>query len=108
MTDWRRRLNDLILEKHPSSEIPEIPRKPYYGDNGENGTKTSPGKRPPLDVHGAPCGLCPSCGQGEFWRWPKFHAQHDPADWRCCFCDPIPHGSGPVDFCGVPDRMLVP
>jgi hypothetical protein len=28
---------------------------------------------PPLDKEGVPCGACPSCGQGEFWRWPKFH-----------------------------------
>ncbi len=65
-----------------------------------------PKPAPPLDANGAPCGGCPGCGQGEFWRWPKFHSEHNPADWRCCFCDPIPHGSGPCDFCGVPDSMV--
>ena len=69
-------------------------------------TGTSSPKRPPMDADGAPCGGCPGCGQGEFWRSPKFHPEHDPADWRCGVCDPIPHGSGPCDFCGVPDSML--
>ena len=41
-----------------------------------------------------------------FGAGPSFMPEHDPADWRCCFCDPIPHGSGPCDFCGVPDSML--
>lgn len=64
------------------------------------------GMQAPMDANGVPCGGCPGCSQGEFWRWPKFHPEHDPADWRrCCFCDPISHGSG-SDFCGVPDSML--
>ena len=36
------------------------------------------GFSPPLDAEGVPCGGCPSCNQGEFWRWPKFHPKHDP------------------------------
>ena len=41
--------------------------------------------------------------QGEFWRWPKFHKDHDPRGWVCWFCSPPPEGSGPCDFCGVPE-----
>jgi hypothetical protein len=61
---------------------------------------------PPFDADGVPCGGCPSCGLGEFWRYPKFHAQHDPRGWICWFCSPPPAGSGPFDFCGVPDSQL--
>jgi len=57
---------------------------------------------PPLGADGVPCGPCPSCGKGEFWRWPKYHKDHDPRGWTCWFCLPPPHGSGPCDFCGVP------
>jgi hypothetical protein len=51
-----------------------------------------------------PCGLCPTCRRGEFWRWPKYHKDHDPAGWICWFCSPPPEGSGPCDFCGVPEH----
>jgi hypothetical protein len=61
---------------------------------------------PPLDAEGVPCGGCPSCGRGEFWRWPKFHWAFNHCDWRCWFCAPPPPDSGPCDFCGVPDQML--
>jgi hypothetical protein len=61
---------------------------------------------PPLDADGVPCDRCPSCGRGEFWRWPKFHRQHRPEGWSCWFCSPPPKDSGPCDFCGVPDQML--
>ena len=57
---------------------------------------------PPYDAEGVPCGLCPSCHRGEFWRWPRFHKDHDPSGWVCWFCSPPPEGSGPCDFCGVP------
>ena len=106
MTDWMRRLNELILEKDPSDNSDNSANSPPIVTNVTIVTGTSSPKRPPMDADGVPCGGCPGCGQGEFWRWPKFHAEHDPADWRCCFCDPIPHGSGPCDFCGVPDSML--
>jgi hypothetical protein len=59
---------------------------------------------PPLDAEGVPCGGCPSCGQGEFWRWPRFHKDHDPRGWICWFCSPPPPYSGPCDFCGVPEN----
>ena len=61
---------------------------------------------PPLDAEGIPCGLCPRCGVGEFWRLPKFHPCHEPRGWRCLHCDPIPAGEGPCDACGVPGRSV--
>ena len=61
---------------------------------------------PPRDAEGVPCGGCPSCGRGESWRWPKFQKDHK-HHWICLFCSPPPRGSGPCDFCGVPDHMLM-
>src|SRR5262245_15618607 len=58
---------------------------------------------PPLDAEGVPCGGCPTCHRGEFWRWPKYHRDHDPTGWICWFCFPPPEDSGPCDFCGVPE-----
>ena len=46
------------------------------------------GFSPPLDAEGVPCGGCPKCNQGEFWRWPKFHKDHNPNGWMCWFCSP--------------------
>jgi hypothetical protein len=60
-------------------------------------------KAPLLDSDGVPYDLCPGCGHGEFWRLPVFHPRHNARGWCCCFCDPISHGAGPCDFCGVPD-----
>jgi hypothetical protein len=51
---------------------------------------------------GLPCGGCPTCGKGEFWRWAKFHPQHNSRGWIWWFCAPPPAESGPCDFCGVP------
>ena len=58
---------------------------------------------PPFTSAGIPCGVCPSCSRAEFWRYPKFHKDHDPRGWVCWFCSPPPEGSGPCDFCGVPE-----
>jgi hypothetical protein len=57
---------------------------------------------PPLD-RDVPCGLCPTCGQGEFWR-----PSRTTAVWRCWFCSPPPEGWGvrDLDFAGVPDASL--
>ena len=44
---------------------------------------------PPLDAEGVPCGLCPSCNRGEFWRRPKFHKEHNPTGWICWFFSPL-------------------
>ena len=60
---------------------------------------------PSLDAEGVPCGCCPSCRHGDFWRWPKSHPDHQPNGWRCYFCSPPPDRSGPLDFCGVPEGM---
>ena len=95
------------ISKTRLGKKPSKPSKPSFesfeGSHPEVISKIGPA---PMDADGVPCGGCPGCGQGEFWRWPKFHPQYDPAGWRCCFCDPIPRGSGPCDFCGVPDSML--
>ena len=58
---------------------------------------------PSYDADGVPCSVCPSCSRGEFWRYPKFYKDHDPRGWVCWFCSPPPEGSGPCDFCGVPE-----
>jgi hypothetical protein len=102
MTDWIRRLNTLILEKDPGDDSANRCQKPLSSPNVTIVTGISEPKPPPLDSNGVNCDLCPDCGQGEFWRLPAFHPKHDPRGWRCCFCDPIPHGAGPCDFCGVP------
>jgi hypothetical protein len=105
MGDWLRRLSELEAEKskntplRPAAEIDEI----NFGNFGSTPERPF---SPPLDTDGVPCGGCPSCGQGEFWRWPHFHPQHDPRGWQCWFCAPPPSGSGPCDFAGVPDQML--
>jgi len=48
----------------------------------------------------APSGLCPTCGQGEFWR-----PSRTLAAWRCASCAPPPENWGirDADFAGVPD-----
>lgn len=77
---------------------------PFEGFEGAKGRRISKSVIPPFDADGIPCGGCPSCGLGEFWRYPKFHAEHDPRGWVCWFCSPPPQGSGPCDHCGVPDN----
>jgi hypothetical protein len=59
---------------------------------------------PQLNPDGVPCSQCPSCSRGEFWRYPKYHKDHDPNGWVCWFCSPPPRNSGPCDYCGVPDK----
>lgn len=92
-------------ETCPGSELPKLPKGGFDSfDSSQVGHISE--ISPPLDAEGVPCGGCPSCNQGEFWRWPKFHPDHNPTGWVCWFCSPPPHGSGPCDFCGVPDGML--
>jgi len=93
---------DEAGQKHPITE-PSRPSKPSF--EGFEGAVTNRFS-PPLDADGVPCGGCPTCGQGEFWRWPRSHPKHDPNGWVCWFCSPPPPYSGPCDFCGVPDHML--
>jgi hypothetical protein len=65
------------------------------------------GACPPLEADGeTPCGYCPTCGGGEFWRYPCFHSRHAKGDWRCLICLPIPPAAGPCDFAGVPDNLF--
>ena len=96
---------DMLKAQHQKPLTKEVPKVPKPGFVT---FVTAPTRAfsPPLDAEGVPCGGCPSCGQGEFWCWPKFHRQHNPRGWVCWFCSPPPADSGPCDFCGVPDQML--
>jgi hypothetical protein len=130
MSDWLNRLHALIEHESPG-EFPaskaasaparlkerfreqdpcdnsDIVRRSYESPPQRHTTsQTSQACSPSLNAEGVPCGGCPECNHGEFWRWPKFHKDHDPNGWICWFCSPPPHGSGPCDFCGVPDQML--
>jgi hypothetical protein len=113
MTGYRNKYLEMLKaeksKKHPGKE-PSKPSKialrssPYIFE-GFEGTPDRPVSdfTPPYDAEGVSCGVCPSCRRGEFWRWPKFQADHDPRGWVCWFCSPPPEGSGPCDFCGVPE-----
>jgi hypothetical protein len=104
MSDWLRRLHTLIEDQDPCANSAISANSSLSAPIGTNGT----GMIPPLDAEGVPCGGCPCCGRGEFWRWPKFHREFNPRGWRCWFCAPPPPDSGPCDFCGVPDRYSNP
>ena len=99
------RLNLVLREKRLPDELTK-PTKPTFVSFGSAQGRPISEIAPPLDAEGVPCGGCPSCGRGEFWRWPKFHAEFTANNWRCWFCAPPPPDSGPCDFCGVPDQML--
>ena len=113
MTAYRNKYLEMLKaqkSKKPPGEEPSKPSKPplcssLTGFEGFEGTPVGAFSEfsPPLDAEGVPCGGCPSCNQGEFWRWPKFHKDHDLRGWVCWFCSPPPGGSGPCDFCGVPE-----
>jgi hypothetical protein len=117
MSKYLDRLKTVLTEKGLPTE-PSKPSKasqglqwerirpPFEGFEGTNGRRISQSAVPPFDADGVPCGGCPSCGLGEFWRYPVFHAEHDPRGWVCWFCSPPPVGSGPCDHCGVPDQLL--
>jgi hypothetical protein len=106
---YRNKYLDMLKaeksEKCPEHEVPK-PTKPSFGSFGTSQPGAFSRISPPMDAEGVPCGGCPSCARGEFWRWPRFHKDHDRNRWVCWFCSKPPHGSGPVDFCGVPDSML--
>jgi hypothetical protein len=106
MSGYRNKYLDMLKSREGKKGLPEEPSKSskfnfedFEGSHVGGFSEISP----PLDAERVPCGGCPSCNQGQFWRWPKFHPQHNPRGW---FCSPPPHGSGPCDFCGVPDQML--
>jgi hypothetical protein len=102
MGDWLQRLHTLIGEPDPCDNSDEMRRNSISSHNVTNVTGISGPFSPPLDAEGVPCGLCPSCNQGEFWRRPKFHKDHDPTGWICWFCKPP--GDFCSDFCGVLDE----
>ena len=109
MSGYRNRYLDMLKARDGKKGLPEEPSKSSklnFEDFESSQIGAFSQISPPLDADGVPCGGCPSCGRGEFWRWPKFHRQHDSSGWVCWFCAPPPRGSGPCDFCGVPDEML--
>jgi hypothetical protein len=106
MGDWLKRFHTLIGDEYPCDTGDEMRRNPISSHNVTNVTGISRPFSAPLDTEEVPCGGCPSCNQGEFWRWPRFHKEHKPSGWICWFCSPPPERSGPCDFCGVPDSML--
>jgi hypothetical protein len=57
---------------------------------------------PPLDVPYLPIDPCQACAGLIFWRWPTADPRHLADAWHCLACEPVPHGSGPVDACSVP------
>jgi hypothetical protein len=109
MSSYRNKYLDMLRAKEGKKGLSDEPSKPSkFNFEGFEGTQHGRISEisPPLDAEGVPCGGCPKCNQGEFWRWPKFHPDHNPNGWVCWFCSPPPHDSGPCDFCGVPDQML--
>ncbi len=91
-------------ETCPGSELPKLPKGGFDSFDSSQHRPISEFS-PPLDADGEPCGGCPKCNQGEFWRWPKFHSETRPAG--CAGSARHHHGgAGPCDFCGVPDSML--
>jgi hypothetical protein len=106
MTSHRNPYLEMLKAENSEKAIgqePSKPSKPTF--EGFEGTQDRPVSAfsPPYDAEGVPCDVCPSCSRGEFWRYPKFHKDHDPRGWICWFCSPPPEGSGPCDFCGVPE-----
>src|SRR5262249_20852035 len=106
MTAYPNKYLEMLTAKKKKKGLGREPSKPSkLGFEGFEGTQVG-AFSPKLDPDGVPCGVCPSCHRGEFWRWPRFHKDHSPTGWICWFCSPPPHGSGPCDFYGVPDQML--
>jgi hypothetical protein len=112
MTSYRNKYLEMLKaeksEKGVGQELPKLTEGGFGSFGSAQEGAFSENYVPPLDAEGVPRGGCPSCGQGEFWRWPKFHKDHHSHGWVCWFCSPPPQGSGPCDFCGVPDAMLKP
>jgi len=112
MTGYKNKYLEMLKAEKSKKHPREEPSKPSkiglrsFLNNFEGFEGTQVGAfsdfSPPQDAEGMPCGLCPTCRRGEFWRWPKSHKDHNPTGWVCWFCSPPPHDSGPCDFCGVP------
>jgi hypothetical protein len=110
MTEYRNKYLEMLKaeksKKPPGEELPKLTKIAPRSSLSNFGTFDSSQMgafsefSPPLNTEGVPCGLCPTCGRGEFWRRPKFHKDHDPTGWICLFCSPP--GDFCCDFCGVP------
>ena len=109
MSGYRNKYLEMLKaensEKPLGQELPKLTEPPFVsfvsrevGDFSEFS--------PPRDAEGVPCGGCPKCNQGEYWRRPKFHKDHNPTGWVCWFCSPPLEDKFCCDFCGVPDGML--
>jgi hypothetical protein len=81
---YLERLKAETAKKSIVGELTKLTKPPFVSFDSSEVKRFSP----PLDANGMPCGPCPNCGQGEFWRWPKFHPKHDPRGWLCWFCAP--------------------
>jgi hypothetical protein len=114
MTGYRNKYLEMLKAKNSKStqgRNPQNPQNPNRDEQrasfeGFEGSQVGAFSEfsPPLDAEGVPCGVCPNCRRGEFWRRPKYHPDHNRTGWICWFCWPPPHRSGPCDFCGVPDQ----
>jgi hypothetical protein len=107
MTSYRNKYLEMLktdLAKAPTKEPPKLTKAPWsLVSFVSSQDRPVSDFSPPYDAEGVPCGVCPTCHRGEFWRYPNFHQDHDPRGWVCWFCSPPPEGSGPCDFCGVPE-----
>jgi hypothetical protein len=108
MTSYRNKYLEMLKTDFGKKPLPNEPSKSSklnfedFESSEERPVSEIP--PPPFTSAGIPCGVCPSCRQGEFLRYPKFHKDHDHRGWVCWFCSPPPEGSGPCDFCGVPEH----
>ena len=105
MSKYLDRLKAVLGEKGLPKELTK-PTEPSFVSFGSDHTGPFSNFSPPIDAEGVPCGGCPNCNQGEFWRWPKFHQAFNARGWQCCFCTPPKSNGGPVDFCGVPESVI--
>ena len=113
MTSYRNKYLEMLKtdfgKKPLPEELPKLTKPPLRSSLNNFVSFVSSQDRPvsdfspPLDAEGVPCGLCPTCRRGEFWRWPKFHKDHNPTGWGLLVLLPASPGGGPCDFCGVPD-----
>jgi len=108
MNEWLKRLQTKdvssvrsVRSDSSAKDCAEAATKPKVDLSGLSDL-TERGQVPQLDANGVPCGLCPTCSQGEFWRWPCRHPSHEARGWTCCNCAPPPRSSGLFDYCGVP------
>jgi hypothetical protein len=104
MGDWLHRLHTLIGEEIPAPLVPigaNRGQNSISAANGTIGTGISRQFSPPYDADGVPCGLCPTCHRGEFWRRPKFHKEIPAAG--CAGSAPLhPRVVAPATFAACP------